>query len=91
MQLTKSLNGECAYADTAKPFKHDLSGAGRRRWGVQVPDQTIREIRALHQYRCWTRKRLEAEYGLTTKQIDSIVLGVTGAYLVFSEADLPKS
>lgn len=83
-----SFNKFNAYTQTADPAKKDKSGPGRKRAG-KVPDQTIKEIRALREYRGLTPKMLEAGYSMTKHQIKNILNGVTGAYLIHSESDLP--
>lgn len=90
MEITKSLNGECAYAHTSSPFKQDMSGPARKRYGSKISDQDIREMRALHQYRCWTFKRLSAEYGISDQQARRAINGILGAFIMHSERDLPS-
>lgn len=84
-----SFNKFNAYTQTAEPAKRDKSGPGRKRAG-KVLDNTIREIRALREYRGLTPKMLEARYSMTKHQIRNILDGVTGAYLIHSESDLPE-
>lgn len=77
-----------AYTQTSEPIKQDKSGPGRKRAG-NIADQTIKEIRALREYRGLTPKMLEARYSMTKYQIKNILNGVTGAYLIHSESDVP--
>lgn len=77
-----------AYTKTADPHL-DKTGPGRKR-NCKIPDQTIREIRALHDYRQWTHSMIEKKYDLTKSQVKSIISGYTGAFLVHSRADLPS-
>lgn len=83
-----SFNKFNAYTQTADPAKEDKSGPGRKRAG-KVPDQVIREIRAVSEYLGWTPSMLESEYRMTKHQIKNILSGLTGAYLIHSESDLP--
>ncbi len=83
-----SFNKFNAYTQTSEPIKQDKSGPGRKRAG-KIADHTIKEIRALREYRGLTPKMLEARYSMTKYQIKNILNGVTGAYLIHSEQDLP--
>lgn len=76
-----------AYTQTSDPY-HDKAGPGRKR-NCKIPDQLIREIRALYDYRGWTISMLEIRYGLSDHQVKRITGGVTGAFLLHSESDLP--
>lgn len=77
-----------AYTQTADAAKEDKSGPGRKR-AAKIPGQVIREIRAVSEYLGWTPSMLESEYRMTKHQIKNILSGLTGAYLIHSESDLP--
>lgn len=77
-----------AYTQTAEPYS-DKAGPGRKR-NCKIPDQTIREIRSLYDFRRWTCEMIAGRYGLSDSQVNRIASGLTGAYLVHSESDLPK-
>lgn len=78
-----------AYTQTADKY-HDKAGPGRKR-NCKIPDQLIREIRALYDYRGWTNSMIEKQYGLSVNQVKGITGGMTGAFLIHSEKDLPDS
>ena len=78
-----------AYTQTAGVAKEDKTGPGRKR-AAKVHDQVIREIRAVREYWNWTPSMLEDEYKMTKHQVRNILSGLTGAYLVHSESDLPE-
>lgn len=77
-----------AYTQTADPYS-DKPGPGKAR-NCKVPDQTIREMRALYDFRGWTNAMLELHYGLSGHQVKRITSGLTGAFLVHSVKDLPE-
>lgn len=84
-----TLNKLSAYTQTTDAAKKDKSGPGRKRVG-KIPDQVIREIRALREYSGWNASMVEDKYLMTKNQVRNIFEGVTGAYLIHSESDLPK-
>lgn len=84
-----TLNKLSAYTQTADAAKKDKSGPGRKRVG-KIPDQVIREIRALRDYRGWNASMVEDKYQMTKNQVRNILNGVTGAYLIHSESDIPE-
>ena len=77
-----------AYTQTADPHS-DKAGPGKAR-NCKIPDQTIREIRALYDYRDWTQSMIEKKYDLTKNQVRGIIAGYTGAFLTHSVKDLPE-
>lgn len=89
MRWFGTLNKLSAYTQTTDAAKKDKSGPGRKRVG-KVPDQVIREIRALRDYRGWNASMVEDKYQMTKNQVRNILNGVTGAYLIHSESDIPE-
>ncbi len=83
-----TFNKLSAYTQTTDAAKEDKSGPGRKRVG-KIPDQVIREIRALREYRGWSASMVEDKYLMTKNQVRNILNGVTGAYLIHSESDIP--
>lgn len=90
MAMYGTKNAISAYAQTGDVAKEDKTGPGRKRAG-KIPDQVVREIRAIREFWGWAPAILESEYKMTKHQVKNILLGVTGAYLIHSESDLPQN
>lgn len=57
----------------------------------RVSEQVIKEIRALYDFRGWTKGKLAERYNLKVSTVKNILEGITGALVTHSAADVPAA
>lgn len=57
----------------------------------RVSEQVVKEIRALADFRGWTKGKLAERYNLKVSTVKNILEGITGALVTHSAADVPAA
>lgn len=57
----------------------------------RVSEQVVKEIRALYDFRGWTKGKLAERYNLKISTVKNILEGITGALVTHSAADVPAA